>query len=249
MTDAVPQIFDSRRRAMRLQRADSRQFRADAARWMTQAMAEDAIERLGFLRFAGGTALVAGLGGAAVSGHLAANGVTATTVVDLDVEQPLATGPYDAIVSMGELDTVNDLPGALIHLRHGLAAGGLLLATMLGAGSLPMLRQAMLAADGERPAARVHPQVDNRAAGALLQRAGFARQVVDQYSLTARYSSLQRLIDDLRDQGLTSVLADGAPALGKAALGKARRAFASHAGDDGKISETFEILTLTAWKN
>jgi len=226
-----------------------RQRRGDAARWLLDAMVEDVIERLGFLRFAGQTALVIGLGGEAVTEHLTRDGVAVDTVLALDVEQPLAAGPYDAIVALAALDTVNDLPGALIHLRHALAPGGLLLATLVGAGSLPMLRAAMLAADGDRPAARVHPQVDNRAASALLQRAGFARQVVDQYPLTVRYGSLQRLVADLRDQGLTSVLADSAPALGKAALAKATAAFEAEAAADGKTSERFEVLTLTAWKD
>lgn len=249
MNRPVPQIFDRRRRALRLQRAVIRQQRGDGARWLLDAMAEDVIERLGFLRFAGQTALVTGLGGEAVAAHLAGDGVAVSTRVNLDVEQPLAGGPNDAIVALAALDTVNDLPGALIHLRHALTPGGLLLATLIGAGSVPMLRHAMLAADGERPAARVHPQVDNRAASALLQRAGFARQVVDHYALTVRYGSLQRLVADLRDQGLTSVLADHAPPLGKAALESAGLAFAAQGEPDGKTSERFEILTLTAWKD
>lgn len=249
VTAAVPQIFDNRRRALRLNRAVCRQQGADPARWLLDAMAEDVIDRLGFLRFAGRKALVTGLGGEAVSAHLAASGVAVTAASSLDVEQPLAGGSYDAIAALGVLDTINDLPGALIHLRQALAPGGMLLAPMVGAASLPMLRQAMLAADGEQPGARIHPQVDNRAASALLQRAGFVRQVVDQYPLTARYGSLERLVADLRDQGLTSVLADRAPPLGQAALEKAAAWFAAQADAEGKTSERFEILTLTAWKD
>ena len=249
MTPSVPQIFDNRRRALRRHRAAIRQSRADAAHWLGDAMAEDAIERLGFVRFTGPRALVAGLGCEAVAGHLEAGGATVERRAGFDLAQPITDGPYDAIVSLAELDTINDLPGALIHLRHALAPGGLLLATLVGAGSLPALRQAMLAADGDRPAARVHPQVDNRAASALLQRAGFGRQVVDHYPLTVRYASLGGLVADLRDQGLTSVLADRAPPLGKGALAAAGAAFAAQADADGKTSERFEILTLTAWKD
>lgn len=245
----VPQIFDTRRREQRLERAIARQGQSGAAHWLCDAMAEDVIERLDFVRFAGQRALVAGLGGQAVGTHFEQRGVAASTALRLDVERPLPDGPFDAIVSVGELDTVNDLPGALIHLRHALAPGGLLLATVVGAGSLPALRNAMLAADGDRPAARIHPQIDNRAASALLQRAGFARQVVDHYPLVARYGSLERLVADLRDQGLTSVLADRAPTLSKSGLARAREAFAERAEPDGKTSERFEVLTLTAWKD
>jgi hypothetical protein len=69
--------------------------------------------------------------------------------------------------------------------------------------------------------------------------------VVDTHRLTVRYSSLDQLIHDLRDQGLTSALADPAPPLGKAALQRARAAFLRQADADGKVSETFEIITLT----
>lgn len=245
MTTTVPQIFDNRRRMQRLHRAAARQHREGAAQWLGDAMAEDVIERLGFLRWEGGPALISGLGGGAVASSLGCAPPTSSVAY----EQPIEGGPFALIASLGELDTVNDLPGALIHLRGALAPGGLLVATMLGAGSLPKLRQAMLACDGERTAARIHPQIDHRAASALLQRAGFLRQVVDHHTLTVRYRALDRLVGDLRDHGQTSVLADRAPPLGKAALDRANIAFIAQASDDGKVSEQFEVLTLTAWKD
>ncbi len=245
MSPSVPQIFDNHRRALRLRRAATRQQREGAAQWLADAMAEDVIERLGFLRWDDGPALVSGWGGGAVATALSASLPGAT----VDYERPIAGGPFGLIASLGELDTVNDLPGALIHLRGALAPGGLLVATMLGAGSLPKLRQAMLVGDGERPAARIHPQIDHRAASALLQRAGFMRQVVDHHTLNVRYLALDRLIADLRDHGQTSVLADRAAPLGKAALERANVAFVAQADDDRKVSEQFEIITLTAWKD
>lgn len=248
MASEVPFIFDPARRAARAVRTLVRQQRPAAARWLLDAMAEDCLERLAFLRFEGAKALVTGTGRAAfVAAYPAPLGIAST--IEVDVEAPIPDGPYDLIVSLGELDTVNDLPGALIHLRHALAPAGLLLAAMVGAGSLPRLREALLAADGDRPAARIHPQIDSRAATALLQRAGFGRQVVDQHRLTVRYGALDTLVADLRDQGLASVLADRAPPLDREAFERARAAFAAQADADGKVSEHFEILTLTAWRN
>ncbi len=240
----VPTIFDENRRRARHVRALVRQRRPDAARWLLAAMAEDVVERLGFLRWEGDRALISGLGGEAVAAAIGKNASGPT-----DFARPIADGPYDLIVSLGELDTVNDLPGALILLRAALAPGGLLLATMTGAGSLPKLRQVMLAADGDRPAPRIHPQLEDRAASALLQRAGFTRQVVDHHALEVRYGALSRLVSDLHDQGLGSVLADRSPPVGRAALRRATEAFAAQADADGKTSERFEILTLTAWKD
>jgi hypothetical protein len=140
---------------------------------------------------------------------------------------------------------VNDLPGALIHLRRALAPGGLAIASFMGAGSLPMLRQVMLAADGQRPAGRLHPMVDVRAGAQLLQRTGFADPVADGRHISVAYRSLGRLVGDLRAQALGNVLARPAAPLGKVALARAEEAFAGMADADGRVVERFEIVTLS----
>ena len=89
--------------------------------------------------------------------------------------------------------------------------------------------------------------VDVRAGGQLLQRAGFADPVIDSRSLDVSFRSLDRLVADLRAQGLANVLARSGPPLGKAALARARAAFAA-AGADGRTTERFEILTLSGWR-
>ena len=104
-----------------------------------------------------------------------------------------------------------------------------------------------MAADGERPAARLHPAVDAKGGAGLLQRAGFSRQVADAWTLRLRYGALDRLITDLRAQGLTSVLANSAPPLTRAGLERARAAFLADADRHGRVVETLEILTLTGW--
>jgi hypothetical protein len=107
------------------------------------------------------------------------------------------------------------------------------------------LRRAALAAEPERPAARVHPMVDIRAAADLLQRAGWAEPVADSRTLDVAYRSLDRLVADLRDQGLGNVLASPAPPLGKVALARARQAFLDQADPKGRVVESFEIVTLS----
>ena len=113
---------------------------------------------------------------------------------------------------------------------------------LVGAGCLPALRAAMFAADGERPAPRLHPAIDVRSGAQLAQRAGFSDPVADGRSLTVRYSSLDRLVSDLRAQGLGNVLARPGPPLSRAAIDVAREVFGS------ANEETFEIITLTGWK-
>ena len=211
-------------------------------------MQDDVLERLDFMRHEVRNALLIGHNTCRLEALLRSQGAHISEAASIDEEQPLPAAELDLLVSLARIDSVNDLPGALIHARDALARGGLMIAQIVGAGSLPSLREIMLAADGDRPAARLHPQIDDRAATALLQRAGFAKQVVDTHKLTVRYSSLDRLVGDLREQALTSVLLSPAPYLGKAGLSRARTRFDEMRDQDGKVSETFNILTLTGWR-
>lgn len=247
MSPAPPRIFDPPRRLAARRRIAARQRREGAARFVLDDMIADVLERLAFLRQEPGTALVVGDWTGALAAALTERGhdVTSRGVDTLDEEQPYPQAGFDVIASLGTLDTVNDLPGALIHLREALAPGGRVIAQFLGAGGLANLRAAMLAADGERPAARMHPMVDVRWAAQLLQRARWSDPVVDSRTIRVSYRSLDRLLADLRDQGLGSVLASPAPPLTRTGLDRARSAFLEAAGPDGRVTENFEILTLT----
>lgn len=242
---AIPTIFNPLRRQRRLDRARRRAGASDAARFLAEDMAEDTLERLAFLRHQPARALVLGDWTGMLAEALSARGAQVEAPAHLDLEAPYPCSGFDLVVVLGLLDAVNDLPGALIHLRAALAPGGLAMAHFIGGQSLPALRAAMLAAEPDRPAARLHPMVDARAAPGLLQRAGWKDPVVDTHTLTVRYSSLDRLVADLRDQGLGNALARPAAPLGKAALARARAAFAARAEADGKTPESFEIVTLT----
>lgn len=208
-------------------------------------MVEDTADRLAFMQLEPERALIIG----PCADQIALPPNCETLLSDhRDEEMPISDGPFDLIISMGQLDTVNDLPGALLHLRNALSDGGVFIGQMLGAGTLPQLRQILLAADGDRPSARLHPQIDNRAATGLLQRAGFSKQVVDQYPLSVSYAELGKLITDLREQGLTNQLADAPPPLARTGWQRAVDAFDAARGPNGRMTERFEILTLTGWR-
>lgn len=253
-----PRIFSQSRRLAARARMARLRVAGTAVSTVARELAADALDRLGFLNRQFARALVIG----DVTGAFADGLARSDTIVRydpspllgeaLDEEEPVPGGPYDLIVSLGLLDTVNDLPGALALMRRALAPDGLMLASFLGAGSLPGLRAAMLAGDGERPAPRIHPQVDVRAAGQLMTRVGFASPVVDGWGFEVGFESLDQLVGDLRAQALGNVLADPGPPLGKAALARARKAFmglvdADGAGEDGLVRERFEVVTLSGW--
>lgn len=226
------------------------QAQPDAPRYLIDDMIEDVLDRIDFVRLAPAKALVIGDFTGGLRDALTVRGAVVSSAEPahgFDEEAPFPEAGFDLIASLGTLDTVNDLPGALIHVRQALAPGGMALASFVGAGSLPGLRAAMLEADGERASPRIHPQIDVRAGAQLLQRAGFADPVADSRTLDVRFGSLSRLVGDLRAQGLSNVLCRPGPSPGKAALAKARAAFAA-AGSDGRTSERFEIITLSGWK-
>lgn len=250
-TTAPPRIFSRDRRIAALRRARVRQSQRDAARYILDDMVEDVLERLEFMRLQPARSLVVGDITGTLALSLRGHGVEVDErdVGNLDEELPIQGGPYDLIVSLASLDKVNDLPGALLHLRSALAPEGLMIASMIGAGSLPNLRQAMIAAQPDKPEPRMHPLVDNAAASALLQRALFKRQVVDSRTLTVAFGSLERLVSDLRDQALGSALRVPGSALRKADLDRARLSFMRRANKHGRVLEVFEILTLTGWKD
>jgi len=257
VADTPPTIFARERRLAARRRALTLQRGADPARFLLDDMVEDVLERLAFLRHDVRRALVLGDRQGALTTALRAAGAEVVQAdpapapgeVALDEEAPypadLVGEGFDLVTSTALLDTVNDLPGALIHMRRALAPGGLVIASLVGAGSLPMLRQVMLAADGERPAGRLHPMVDVRAGAQLMQRAGFADPVADSRAISVAYRSLGRLVADVRAQAAGNVLARPAAPLGKAALERARAAFAGLADDAGRVVERFEIVTLS----
>jgi len=158
---------------------------------------------------------------------------------------PFADGSFDLVVSAGVLDQIDDLPGALTLIRRVLRPDGLFLGGFVGGGSLPMLRAAVMAAEGDKPVARFHPGVDVRSAGDLLVRAGFALPVADVETLDVGYPHAGRLLSDLRGMAATNVLAQRRP-LGRSTL---RDVVAAFGGTEpgGRTRERFAVVFLTGW--
>ena len=165
---------------------------------------------------------------------------------------PFANGSLDLVVSALALQFVNDLPGTLIQVRRALKPDGLLLAALIGGGSLSELREAFASAESEIEGGvspRVAPFADVRELGALLQRAGFALPVVDSDRLTVRYDSVFALMHDLRRMGATNVLSERRRTpLKRATLQRLAQIYAERFADpDGRLRATFEIVWLLGW--
>jgi len=248
--------FDRRLRRLRRRRAAARIASAD---YLHRRAADELIGRLEAVRREFADALVLGHLDDYLSGRLHTRGLNVVTAdarwgADVQCDEdmlPFRDGAFDLILSIGALDSVNDLPGALVLIRRALKPDGLFLAALAGAGGLPQLRGAMLAADeslGDSVAPRLHPQIDVRAAGDLLARAGFHLPVADSESVTVRFRGMPTLVADLRAMAATNLLASRSRApLLRAGFAAATARFAASADADGKVTERLELLYLTGW--
>lgn len=247
-------LFDLDLRARRRDRA----FRCGPELFLHERAFDDICERISFVNRRFRSALLLGCPDPAWVGRL---GAFADIVEAADpgplfaaaaggswmVEDRFSPPPaqYDLCVTIGCLDTVNDLPGTLLRLRYGLGDDALLIGAVAGGDSAPMLRAAMREADAVIGVAspHVHPRLEPAALAGLLTAAGYVAPVVDIDRMSTSFPSLNSLVRDLRRMGATNILtARSRRGLSRIALAAARRSF-----DLGGNIERFELLHFAAW--
>ncbi|GAA0296998.1 methyltransferase domain-containing protein [Rhodovulum strictum] len=164
----------------------------------------------------------------------------------------LEPGTHDLVIHALCLHWANDPVGQLVQCRRALRPDGLFLAVLFGGRSLHELRSALAEAEvaltgGLSP--RVLPMGEIRDLGALLQRAGYALPVADSARHTVSYETPVHLMRDLRAMGETNALAARHRCIPSRALfaEAARRYAQAHAGPDGRIPATAEMIYLAGW--
>lgn len=256
---APPQIFDRDRIAKRLRSAD-----LNEPDFITQLVIDDLRDRLAPITRNFQKALIIGPIPSMLPTHL----TTAEAEVRLEVASTLINRPntplldperlefsdkdYDLIVSIMDLQFVNDVPGYLTRIRHHLKPDGLMIAAALGGRSLSELRQVFLEADTTRfggAFARIAPFMDVRDAGGLLQRAGFALPVTDLETHRVRYADPLALIAEIRALGASNPMREQPSKLmTRNLLMDAAGIYQSKFADpDGRIPATVEILWMSGW--
>ena len=259
-------LFDrrllSRRRARAAEGAAQHDF-------LLRRVTDDLVDRLSFIRRRFAKALVLGshhgLLGCRLRGDLGIETVIEADLCPALVRQcrppalvadeewlPFSNQSLDLVVAPLTLQTVNDLPGVFAQVHRALKPDGLFIAALAGGATLVELRQALIEAESETSAGvspRIHPAVDGRAVGQLLQRTGFALPVVDADLVTVTYPNPLALMHDLRGMGATNVLSERSRTpLRRDTLMRACRIYAERYGNaDGRIRASFEIIVLTAW--
>src|SRR5262244_1454954 len=265
-----PVIFDRMLLRARARRAAA----LGPANFLIERVAEDLGERLATVLRRFDLAVDLGSPGDAVRRALAASGNVGTIIaadalaqlpdgssgaaavplmVAADEEAlPFRDGSLDLVVSALALQFVNDLPGTLVQIRRALRPDGLFIAALAGGDTLTELRQSFATAEAEIEngvSPRIIPLLDVRAAGMLLQRAGFALPVTDLDRFTVRYASPLALMHDLRRMGATNALVERSRRpLKRAVLARMMEDYGERFADaDGRIRATFEIMWLSGW--
>jgi NADH dehydrogenase [ubiquinone] 1 alpha subcomplex assembly factor 5 len=251
-------IFDMDLRALRRDRA----WRARSELFLHRRAFEDCLERIALIQRSFRSALMIGCPDpswpdrlkqvvkrvdAADPGPRFAEAAGGMCIIEDEWLAPSQN--YDLVLSLGTLDTVNDLPRALRSIRLSLMADSLLIGAIAGGNGLPQLRRAMHAADQVEGVAspHAHPRIEAASLAPLLTACGFTMPVVDVDRVQVSYQSLDQLVGDLRRMAATNILLQRSrQPLARRSLRAAEAAFRS-AGDGSRTVETFEILHFAAW--
>lgn len=259
---APPRIFDQRLLDMHRRRALA--AATDGADFLLRVVAEDLGERLQAVKRRFPVAVDIGGPLPLVADRLKATGQIARLFrIDRLVEAnpdivgdsaalPLARNSIDLAVAALSLQWVDDLPGALAQIRNALRPDGLFLAALLGGDTLTELREALAQAESEvtgGASPRVAPFTELRAAGALLQRAGFALPVIDRDRHTVRYDTALHLMRDLRAMGAANALVERSRRpMRRGMLMRAAEIYQQRFADtDGRVRATFDVISLSGW--
>jgi hypothetical protein len=237
-------LFDEKARALRRDRA----ARTGPELFLHERAFDDVMERLALVQRRFSRALLVGRIDPEWRDRLL-DRASSVDVIEADGMMQVEPSAYDLCVSVGVLDTANDLPRVLLAVRFALKEDALAVGAFSGGDTLPILRSAMRAADESMGMAtpHVHPRIEPSAFAQLLADAGFTMPVVDVDRVDVSYRSLADLVRDLRAMGASNILtARSRKPLTRAAATAAAEQFASES-KDGRVTERFELLHFAAW--
>ena len=174
--------------------------------------------------------------------------------VVLDEEAlPFGDDSLNLIVSGLGLHWVNDLPGTLVQIRRALKPDGLFIGSLFGGETLKELRACLMEAEievrgGYGP--RIAPFAESPDLIELIRRVGFAMPVVDADKVTVSYDHPLILMRELRAMGEGNIMhMRPRKGLKRAIISRTSELYFERFADaEGRITATFEIITLSGWK-
>lgn len=160
---------------------------------------------------------------------------------------------YNALFTILDLHTVNDVPGYLAQCARALKPDGLFFACCFAGETLAELREAWLVSESETRegvSPRIAPMIGVREMGGLLQRAKLALPVTDNDHLTLRYADALALLREVKAFGFANPLSDRRKSFtSRALLTAALNSYqTANADPDGRVRASLDLLWAMAWK-
>lgn len=160
----------------------------------------------------------------------------------------------EIIISLMELHYQDNPLEYLKKAHEKLAQTGAFIGVFLGGYTLTELRQSFIETEskllgGISP--RVIPMIDIKDAARLIQNSGFINPMSDIFTLELRYSSLKKLMHELRYSGISNPMEGrSSKNLGKKFFAELEEYYKSHFADaEQNIIATFEFITITGFKS
>lgn len=165
---------------------------------------------------------------------------------------PLKAKSFDLVISLFEMQRLNDPVGYLHQMHYALKADGLFMGAYPGEQSFQELAIAMAQAEidikgGQSP--RTLPLMNRQDAGACLQRAHFTMPVVDMDGPDLSYRALKTLFQDIRAAGGGNTLTQRSRAyVGRDLFVRVEDIYKDRFLDEnGHYKVTTNILFLSGW--
>lgn len=157
---------------------------------------------------------------------------------------------YDLVRSSLSMHWVNDVVGLMNQIKISLKDDGLFIANFFGGECLKELKFAFSRADENTISPRVSPFITAESAAYILQNTGFSLPVVDVDKIEVSYENSFALMQHLRKIGETnSLFKQRKNFTTRSFMNRVNEIYAENFSDDeGRITATFEVITMTGWK-
>ena len=159
---------------------------------------------------------------------------------------PFASGIFDLVFSNQVIHWSESIKDLLGELSRVLSKDGCLLFSTLGPDTFVELRQSWATIDNY---AHVNDYIDMHDLGDYLLSLKFIDPVIEMEIITAHFSSLAKLLDSLKAQGVRNInLARNHGLTGKGSWRNFERAMEAFSLENGDIPLTYEVVYGLAWK-
>jgi SAM-dependent methyltransferase len=161
---------------------------------------------------------------------------------------------FDLILSNLNLHFINQIPQFLLQIKEALKPSGVFIASFFGEENLHELAHVLYESENEiygGVSPIMPPTIDVKTAANLLAKAGFQNPISDFAKIEVEYSSVLNLLKDLKNMGQGNILNKRSRRFfSKRFLAKICQNYQKiYSNSEDKILATFEVVTVTGWKN